>query len=235
MRRMIQREVEIGAGGARLQGILTVAEAPGPVVLFAHGSGSGRHSPRNQQVARAIHDAGIGTLLFDLLTPEEERADRYTAHLRFDIGMLADRLEQATRWLLEQSGLRITSAGYFGASTGGAAALIAAAALQEKIGAVVSRGGRPDLAGEALPNVTSPTLLIVGERDETVLELNRLAYAQLTCTRELAVVPRATHLFEEPGALERVAELAVEWFGRYLPLELDGGTREDRNRRRPPA
>jgi putative phosphoribosyl transferase len=233
---MSPREVQIAAGGIRLQGTLTLPEEAAAAVVFAHGSGSSRHSPRNQQVARAIQDAGIGTLLFDLLTPDEERADRYTAHLRFDIEMLADRLEKATRWLLGETARQVESVGYFGASTGGAAALMAAARLQERVAAVVSRGGRPDLAGEALPEVTSPTLLIVGERDETVLDLNRLAYARLMCTRELAIVPRATHLFEEAGALERVAGLAVEWFARYLPAGRDEDrTREDRGRGHPPA
>jgi pimeloyl-ACP methyl ester carboxylesterase len=213
----MRRDVEIEAGGARLGGTLSLVEGATSLVIFAHGSGSSRHSPRNQQVARAIESAGIGTLLFDLLTREEEAADRYTGHLRFDIDLLARRLELATRWAFGRGDGPIASAGYFGASTGGAAALIAAARLQEMVGAVVSRGGRPDLAGGALALVTSPTLLVVGEDDEPVLSLNRAAYGQLRCTRELAIVPHATHLFEEPGALEKVADLAIEWFTRYLP------------------
>jgi dienelactone hydrolase len=213
----MRREVEIEADAARLTGTLSRVDGATSFILFAHGSGSSRHSPRNQQVARAIEAAGLGTLLFDLLTREEEAADRYTGHLRFDIELLARRLEVATQWALAQPDLHVASVGYFGASTGAAAALIAAARLQDTVGAVVSRGGRPDLAGAALDQVTSPTLLIVGEDDEPVLGLNRAAYDWLSCTRELAIVPHATHLFEEPGALEKVAELAVEWFTRYLP------------------
>jgi putative phosphoribosyl transferase len=231
-----RREIEIAADGRRLQGTLTLPESSAALVIFAHGSGSSRHSPRNQQVARAIQEAGIGTLLFDLLTSDEEAADRYTGHLRFDIELLARRLEQATDWA-SSFGAHPGSVGYFGASTGGAAALIAAARLQDRIGAVVSRGGRPDLAGPALEHVTAPTLLIVGEQDDTVVGLNRMAYAQLRCTRELAIVPRATHLFEEPGTLERVAELAVEWFHRHLPSQEDSGgrAREGHGRTHPAA
>jgi predicted alpha/beta-hydrolase family hydrolase len=186
------------------------------VVLFAHGSGSSRHSPRNQAVAQVIRDAGIGTLLFDLLTREEEAVDMRTGHLRFDIGLLARRLVDATRWIAAGAETRSLRVGYFGASTGGGAALVAAAELGPAIGAVVSRGGRPDLAGEALARVQSPTLLIVGERDELVIELNEQAYVQLRCEKALEIVPRATHLFEEPGALEEVARLASEWFREHL-------------------
>ncbi|MBI3849919.1 MAG: dienelactone hydrolase family protein [Verrucomicrobia bacterium] len=208
--------VQIPAGHVTLSGDLVVPKAPLGMVLFAHGSGSGRHSPRNKFVARTLHEAAIATLLFDLLTREEEAEDAATGHLRFDIGLLAQRLVSATRWMADQPQRGHLSLGYFGASTGGAAALVAAASLGQVIGAVVSRGGRPDLARDALERVQSPTLLIVGERDETVLELNRSAYARLQCQKELAVVPRATHLFEEPGALEEVARLAAKWFCRHL-------------------
>jgi dienelactone hydrolase len=209
-------EVEIDAGGVLLGGTLAVPDVASAVVIFAHGGGSGRHSPRNQQVAAALQRAGIGTLLFDLLTREEEIADRHTGHLRFDVELLAERLVHAVDWALGHDGAGITRVGFFGASTGGGAALVAAARLQDRVDAVVSRGGRPDLAGAALARVTAPTLLIVGERDPVVLDLNRLAYGRLRCARELAVIAQAAHLFEETGALEQVAELAVEWFGRHL-------------------
>jgi pimeloyl-ACP methyl ester carboxylesterase len=185
-------------------------------VLFVHGSGSSRHSPRNQYVARTIREAGIGTLLFDLLTLEEEAADVNTRHLRFDIDLLAKRLVDATNWLKKKADTSHLRFGYFGASTGAAAALLAAAEFGEEIGAVVSRGGRPDLAGGALSRVKSPTLLIVGGLDFPVISLNREAYALLRCEKELVIVPGATHLFEEPGTLEDVARLAAEWFHRYL-------------------
>jgi putative phosphoribosyl transferase len=214
---MQRGEVQIPTKGAVLQGTLEPAGDGRALVIFAHGSGSSRHSPRNREVAAAIRSAGIGTLLFDLLTSEEEAIDRETAHLRFDIGLLADRLEDATAWALAQDGgSGGLAVGYFGASTGAAAALIAAARLGERIDAVVSRGGRPDLAGPALAHVLSPTLLIVGERDREVLELNRQALAQLDCDKALAIVPGATHLFEERGALERVAALATQWFRQHL-------------------
>jgi putative phosphoribosyl transferase len=216
-------EVRIPAGEVTLDGELSLPEDARGVVIFAHGSGSSRHSPRNQFVARTIRAAGIGTLLFDLLTMEEERVDLFTGYLRFDIGLLADRLVDATRWLSEEeSGIKDQAKpyhlrpGYFGASTGGGAALVAAATLGERIGAVVSRGGRPDLAGQALAQVKSPTLLIVGGRDEPVIALNQEAYAKLRCEKELRIVPGATHLFEEPGALNEVARLAAEWFERHL-------------------
>ena len=199
-----------------LAGDLTLpAGAPG-VVLFAHGSGSSRQSPRNQFVARQIQEAGVGTLLFDLLTPDEEAVDAYDGHLRFDIALLAGRLVAATRWLLAEPDTQGLGIGYFGASTGGGAALVAAAELGTTIDAVVSRGGRPDLAGPDLPRVVAPTLLIVGEQDEVVLELNQAAYHRLQCEKHLAIVPRATHLFEEEGALENVASLAAAWFRRHL-------------------
>jgi len=210
------RTVEIPADGRTLAGELTVPSEAIGVVLFAHGSGSSRHSPRNHFVAGQIQAVGIGTLLFDLLTSEEESADSADAHLRFDIGLLTRRLVQATQWIKAQPATRDLGIGYFGASTGGAAALVAAADQGPEIQAVVSRGGRPDLAGDALARVVSPTLLIVGARDDLVFSLNRTAYFQLACEKQLALVPGATHLFEEAGALEAVASLAVEWFRRYL-------------------
>jgi putative phosphoribosyl transferase len=216
-------DVHIPAGGVRLDGELVLPEGAQGVVLFAHGSGSSRHSPRNQHVAGVIRAFGIGTLLFDLLTPEEERLDIRTRQLRFDIRLLAERLVGATRWLGEsaewigeQGRPEHLRPGYFGASTGGGAALVAAAALGDRVGAVVSRGGRPDLAGQALAQVESPTLLIVGERDETVIALNQEAHARLRSKKELRIVPGATHLFEEPGALDEVSRLAAEWFQRHL-------------------
>ena len=209
------REVRIPAGSANLGGELSIPPDAAGMVLFAHGSGSSRHSPRNQYVALVIREAGVGTLLFDLLTREEEAVDLATRHLRFDIGLLARRLVEATGWAQEQDDTGHLRTGYFGSSTGGAAALVAAAA-GEDIGAVVSRGGRPDLAGAALPRVMSPTLLIVGGRDYGVIELNQEAFAQLQCKKELKIVPGATHLFEEPGALEEVARLAAEWFREHL-------------------
>jgi alpha-beta hydrolase superfamily lysophospholipase len=199
-----------------LSGDLEIPEEAVGIVLFAHGSGSSRHSPRNQFVARALREAGAATLLFDLLTQAEETDDAATGHLRFNVKLLAERLLAATRWVINHAQARCLAVGYFGASTGGAAALIAAASLGSRIDAVVARGSRADLARDALEYVAAPTLLIVGGRDETVLELNQSAYAQLQCAKELAVVPRATHLFEEPGALEEVARLAAAWFRRHL-------------------
>jgi len=185
-------------------------------VFFAHGSGSSRHSPRNQFVARTLNEAGLATLLFDLLTHEEEAIDTRTRELRFDIHLLARRLVQATKWAKQQeqtSGLRI---GYFGSSTGGAAALVAAVDVPQDVGAVVSRGGRPDLAGEALPKVQAPTLLIVGGNDDIVIELNEQARDRMRCEVKLEIIPGATHLFEEPGALEKVARLASDWFVNHI-------------------
>jgi len=207
----LDAEVQPVAGAARLAGHLTVPEGTAEVVLFAHGSGSSRHSPRNQHVASVLNQAGLGTLLLDLLTPEEE-ADR--AHV-FDVRLLAGRLAEATGWLRAQPCAAHAAIGYFGASTGAAAALWAAAEPGAEIAAIVCRGGRPDLAGARLSAVAAPTLLIVGELDADVLELNRAARAQLRCENSLAVVPGATHLFEEQGALARVAELAREWFLRH--------------------
>jgi putative phosphoribosyl transferase len=199
------RSVAVPSGVVLLEGELRVPTGATGLVLFAHGSGSSRHSPRNQYVARVLREAGMGTLLFDLLTREEETADQRTAHLRFDIQLLASRLVDATRWAETQPEIQRLRVGYFGASTGGGAALVAAAALGRSLGAVVSRGGRPDLADEALPLVQSPTLLIVGGQDEQVIRLNQQAYARLRCEKSLEIVPGATHLFQEPGALEQVA------------------------------
>lgn len=212
----LQREVRIPLGEAILEGELSIPEGASGIVLFVHGSGSSRHSPRNQYVAEVIRESGVGTLLFDLLTKEEEAVDLRTRHLRFDIGLLARRLVAATDWIKRQAETRHLRAGYFGSSTGGGAALVAAAEMGAEIGAVVSRGGRPDLAGAALERVVSPTLLIVGGLDEVVIQLNEEAYAKLRCRKELTIVPRATHLFEEPGKLEEVARLAAEWFQRFL-------------------
>ncbi len=208
--------VRIPSGALFLSGEMELPSGAHGIVLFAHGSGSSRLSPRNQFVARTLREAGLGTLLFDLLTPDEEAVDERTGHLRFNITLLARRLAEATHWVSAQPATRHHGCGYFGASTGAAAALVAAAELGLRIGAVVSRGGRPDLAGEALPGVVSPTLLIVGERDDVVVELNRNAFEQLRCEKEMRIVPRATHLFEEPGALAEVARLAAAWFQKHL-------------------
>jgi dienelactone hydrolase len=212
----ISGEVNIQLPSVTLDGDLIVpADATG-IVLFAHGSGSSRHSPRNKFVAQTIRNAGLGTLLFDLLTQDEEAVDVQTRHLRFDIGMLAERLVETAKWVLSRKDTEDLRIGFFGASTGGGAALVAAAKLGIEAGAVVSRGGRPDLAGEALARVTAPTLLIVGEYDDVVIQLNREAFDQLNCEKRMDIVPKATHLFEEPGALEEVARLATGWFVEYL-------------------
>jgi putative phosphoribosyl transferase len=210
------RTEQIPSGQILLEGELLVPVGASGVVLFAHGSGSSRHSPRNQFVARTIREAGVGTLLFDLLTQEEETVDIRTRHLRFDIGLLAERLVDATSWIKRGTDTSHLKVGYFGSSTGGGAALVAAAIVGEDIGAVVSRGGRPDLAGDALPKVKSPTLLIVGGLDYPVIRMNEDAYRQLRCEKELKIIPGATHLFEEPGTLEEVARLAADWFQRQL-------------------
>jgi dienelactone hydrolase len=209
-------EIQVNAGSVSLNGELKVPEKATGIVLFAHGSGSSRHSPRNQYVARVIHDAGVGTLLFDLLTREEEVIDNYTREFRFDINLLARRLVAATKWLAGEKATSHLRPGYFGSSTGGGAALVAAAELGEEIAAVVSRGGRPDLAGKALGRVTAPTLLIVGGLDEPVIRMNQHAYDQLNCEKELKIIPGATHLFAEAGKLEAVASLAATWFLQHL-------------------
>jgi pimeloyl-ACP methyl ester carboxylesterase len=213
----IGRTVRVRAGGVELEGNLAVPAGARGVVLFAHGSGSSRFSPRNRFVAGQLRNRGLGTLLIDLLTADEEAIDERTAHLRFDIGMLGSRLADAAAWLAGEAETRGLAIGYFGASTGAAAALVAAARLPDPIGAIVSRGGRPDLAGAALERVAAPTLLIVGGADTVVIELNREAYRQLRCAKEIAIVPGASHLFEEPGALEEVARLAGDWLVRWLP------------------
>jgi pimeloyl-ACP methyl ester carboxylesterase len=213
--RAIEKELHIAwEEGARVTGDLVIPDEAGGMVLFAHGSGSSRFSSRNRFVAKTLQKAGLGTLLLDLLTEEEEEERRNV----FDIGLLAARLLSAARWFRTDSLTRRLPIGLFGASTGAGAALAAAARCPEGFGAVVSRGGRPDLAGDLLPRVTAPTLLIVGGNDEGVLELNRRALEALRCEKDLAVVPEATHLFEEPGALEAVAKLAESWFIEHLHL-----------------
>lgn len=223
MIRIDRRDVEIPFAEGALLGNLALPPAPEGLVAFAHGSGSGRHSPRNQYVAKVLNDAGLATLLLDLLTENEERIDSVTAHLRFDIDFLASRLRFAAEWAKsarETSGL---SLGLFGASTGAAAALQLAGRSPNDVDAVVSRGGRPDLAIEWLPRVTAPTLLIVGGEDHAVIPLNRQAYDALSAERELVIVPGATHLFPERGALEEVARLAASWFARYLSAATRAG------------
>jgi dienelactone hydrolase len=216
-----ERPVHVDAGPVALGGDLSLPEGARAVVLFAHGSGSGRLSPRNRHVARVLNQARLATLLLDLLTPDEEAVDLRTARLRFDIGLLAERLVAAADWLARQPDTERYAVGCFGASTGAGAALVAAAERPRRVGAVVSRGGRPDLAGPALPRVQAPTLLIVGGNDPAVLELNRQALGRLHCEKRLVVVPGASHLFEEPGTLDEVARLAREWFTRHLaPVEV---------------
>jgi dienelactone hydrolase len=212
---LVAQDVSIATETVTMPGLLRMPPAAKGLVLFAHGSGSSRFSPRNTLVANLLGRAKFATLLFDLLTPEEEQIDSVTRELRFDIALLTERLVDATRWVLKEPRLKELALGYFGASTGAAAAL-AAAARVPAVSAVVSRGGRPDLAGAALPDVKAATLLIVGGADREVLELNRQALAQLRCEARLDVVPHATHLFEEPGTLEKVGSLAAEWFARYL-------------------
>jgi putative phosphoribosyl transferase len=212
----VQTAVEVRAAGARLAGDLVVPDGARGVVLFAHGSGSSRHSPRNREVAEGLQRTGFGTLLMDLLTPDEERIDVRTREYRFDIPLLAQRLTAAVDWLDGDPSAAGLPVGTFGASTGAAAALIAAAERPERVRAVVSRGGRSDLAGDALTRVTAPVLLIAGGEDETVIALDRQSAATLR-RAERALVPGAGHLFEEPGALQEVTRLAVEWFDRWLP------------------
>ena len=210
------KAARISAGSVTLEGNLSLPDHAIALVLFAHGSGSSRHSPRNQFVARTLNNAGLATLLFDLLTPEEESIDARTGEFRFNLGLLAERLIHATKWAKQQEQMRDLLIGYFGSSTGGGAALVAAAEVQQDVVAVVSRGGRPDLAAEALPKVQAPTLLIVGGNDDVVIELNEQARDRMSCEVKLEIVPGATHLFEEPGALEQVANLASDWFVAHL-------------------
>jgi len=212
-------EVQIPAERAVLSGNLTIPDKAVALVLFAHGSGSSRHSPRNQFVARTLNRAGLGTLLFELLTPEEEALDIYTREHRFNISLLAERLVHATKWVRQQEETRDLPIGYFGSSTGGAAALVAAAELPQEVGAVVSRGGRPDLAGDALPKVQAPILLIVGGNDDIVIELNETARDRMRCEVKLEIIPGATHLFEEPGALEQAAKLSSDWFVNHIGVD----------------
>ena len=208
--------VSVTAGSVSLEGNLGMPKGAEGIVLFAHGSGSSRHSPRNRYVAQVLQKTGLATLLMDLLTVEEEAIDLRTRHLRFDIDLLAKRLVGVTDWLLSNPKTRNLRIGYFGASTGAAAALIAAVERPEAVSAIVARGGRPDLASSILSYVTAPTLLIVGGYDRPVIEMNQSALTQLRTEKQLEIIPRATHLFEEPGALEAVARLASQWFERYL-------------------
>ncbi|MDP4002667.1 dienelactone hydrolase family protein [Methylobacterium sp. NEAU K] len=209
----------IPADAVILDAILRVPRGARGIVLFAHGSGSSRFSPRNRRVAQYLNMAGFATVLADLLTPDEEGIDRPSGHLRFDIAFLASRLHATAEWLMRQPELSRLPRGYFGASTGAAAALVAAAAHPDTIRAVVSRGGRPDLASAALPLVRAPTLLLVGSRDPEVLTLNEQALAQLSCVKSLIVVPGASHLFEEPGTLDAVARAAADWFDQHLHVQ----------------
>jgi len=210
--------VEVTASGVLLEGTLGIPDNAQGIILFAHGSGSSRHSPRNQRVAEALRQAGLGTLLIDLLTLEEEALDAESMHLRFDIDLLANRLVGATDWLVHGRETADLPIGYFGASTGGGAALVAAARRPDRVGAVVSRGGRPDLAGPNLPHVKAPTLLLVGGNDIPVIELNRRALERIPPTTEkrLVIIPGASHLFEEPGTLDEVARQAANWFTQHL-------------------
>jgi len=213
----IESEVTIECGEIVLHGTLVIPEHCTGIVLFAHGSGSGRRSPRNRSVAQVLQAQGIATLLFDLLTWAEESVDQFTAELRFDIPFLAERLIGATHWVMRRPDLQNLAIGYFGASTGAGAALVAAAKLPTDVGAVVSRGGRPDLAGDALRSVVAPTLLIVGGNDEPVIAMNNTALAKLKCREKmLVIIPGATHLFEEPGTLDEVARIAAGWFTQHL-------------------
>ncbi len=209
-------EVSLATDSVKLKGNLEIPEGARGVVLFAHGSSSSRFSPRNHYVAKVLQQSKLATLLIDLLTPLEETIDRRTMHLRFDIGLLASRLIDATKWLRQHPATGNLKIGYFGASTGSAAALLAATEAPDAVSAVVSRGGRPDLIGSALSRVKAPTLLIVGENDIPVIELNRQALAQLRTEKQLEIIAGATHLFEEPGTLNQVAQLASQWFDRYL-------------------
>jgi len=220
----VGRNIFIPFGSAHLEGTLSIPVGAAGVVLFAHGSGSSRHSPRNKYVARVLNGSGVGTLLFDLLTTKEEEEEKYSRDLRFDIDLLAERLVHATNWINRQAEALNLPIGYFGSSTGAAAALVAAAELGEQVSVIVSRGGRPDLAGGSLPKVKAPTLLIVGERDVQVTKLNMHAYGQLLCAKRIEIVGGATHLFEEPGKLEEVARLAAQWFQQHFESQATPGT-----------
>ena len=214
--RVTERLVDIPVGEAELHGDLGVPEQASGLVLFAHGSGSSRHSPRNRYVAEVLREAGVATLLMDLLTEQEEAIDQYNRRLRFDIPLLAQRLGGASEWVATQEDLADLPLGYFGASTGAAAAIIAAADRPQEVSAVVSRGGRPDLGGGAISRLQAPTLLIVGSLDYAVIELNQQAYDAMNCEKRLEIVPGATHLFEEPGTLEQAAKLAADWFVEHF-------------------
>ncbi len=214
---MKQIDIKIPVGGVEVEGNLTLPHDCHGIVAFAHGSGSSRFSTRNQYVAKMFNAQKIGTLLFDLLTAEEESVDEVTAEYRFNIPLLAERLIGATQWLRNDPTAKQFKLGYFGASTGAAAALIAAAKLPDAVVAVVSRGGRPDLAGDYLPAVKAPTLLLVGGWDSEVIELNHQAQSQMRNENKLTIIPEATHLFEEPGKLEEVAKASIEWFQRFMP------------------
>lgn len=216
---ILKAEVSIRAGSVMLKGTLALPRDTNSIVLFVHGSGSSRHSARNIYVASVLQSAGIGTLLFDLLTEDEEAIDNHTAHLRFDIGLLAERLIQVTHWVQANPSTEQLKIAYFGASTGAAAALVAAAVLGNQISAIVSRGGRPDLAGDALTEVKSPALLIVGSFDNVVIELNQQALRLLRCEKELEIVHAASHLFEEPGKLEEVAKISSNWLVHKLQIK----------------
>jgi putative phosphoribosyl transferase len=211
-----EETVKISSGDVAILGNLSIPQNATGIVVFAHGSGSSRLSPRNIKVARRINEVGMATLLIDLLTEEEEAADMYSGEYRFNIDMLAQRLADATEWITNNPTTKKLMVGYFGASTGAAAALIASTKLTEFVKAVVSRGGRPDLAGAYLPSVKAPTLLIVGGDDTQVIELNKEAKRHITAPTKIAIVPGATHLFEEPGKLDQVAKLAIDWFSQYL-------------------
>jgi putative phosphoribosyl transferase len=223
VRRVEERLITILVGWARLEGNLSVPEHAAGIVLFAHGSGSSRHSPRNRYVAHELRERRFASLLMDLLTADEEAIDLETAQYRFDIRLLADRLVGVTDWLADYTDTQTLSVGYFGASTGAGAALVAAAERPSVVRAIVSRGGRPDLAGSALHRVQAPTLLIVGGNDLPVIQMNREAMMEIPSERKLEIVPGATHLFEEPGALEKVARLAGEWFETYLERRPNNG------------
>lgn len=227
MPEVIKREASIPSKAGALKGTLLIPKEAKGIVVFAHGSGSGRFSPRNQYVARFLNEGGLATLLLDLLTPDEEKIDEITRHLRFDISLLAERLDEALSYLEADSDTQHLAVGYFGSSTGAAAALIAAAKQKSKIKAVVSRGGRPDLAAEFLPKVMAPTLLIVGGWDEGVIELNQQAFNLINSQKKIEIVPGATHLFEEPGTLEQVAALARRWFLQHLTTRKSEDSSQD--------